>query len=341
MGTTLKLLAIAFIMSLGLSIAAQAQETILRMSNWLPPSHPIVKDMMIPWIEKVKQATGGRVEVQILDAPLGPPSAHFDLAANGAADITYGVHGYTPGRFSLTEIAELPFLADSSESLSVGFWRLYESELAKADEHRGTKVLGLFTHGPGILFTKGMPVSPVESLKGAKIRVAGNITNKLAEAMGMVSIQAPSPQSYEILSGGVADGIFFPAESVPFFKLESLVDTALRAPGGLYNVSFFFVMNKAKFDSLSDADKAAIESVSGEAFARLAGQAWDAADAKGMEAMATTVNFHDTTDAELATLKEAVQPIFNSVAANYKEKGVDFDAALAKLKQEVEAVAAE
>lgn len=324
-----------------MSVAALAQETVLRMSNWLPPSHPIVRDMMIPWADQVKEATGGRVTVQILDAPLGPPPAHFDLAANGAADITYGVHGYTPGRFALTEIAELPFLGDTSESVSVGLWRVFESSLAKAEEHKGAKVLGVFTHGPGMLFTKGRAVTPLDGLAGAKIRVAGNITNRLAEAMGMVSIQAPSPQSYEILSGGVADGIFFPAESIPFFKLDSLVDTALRAEGGLYNVSFFFVMNQAKFDSLSDADKAAIESVSGEAFARMAGKAWDAADAKGMEVIGPTVTFHDATDAELSTLKEKAQPIFDSVAAAYQAKGVDFEATLAELKKQIAAVATE
>lgn len=340
MGKTIRLIASASILALGMSFAAQAQETVLRMSNWLPASHPIVKDMMIPWAEQVKEATDGRVEVQILDAPLGPPPAHFDLAANGAADLTYGVHGYTPGRFALTEIAELPFLADTAESLSVAFWRLYESELAKADEHRGTKVLGVFTHGPGLLFTKGRPVTPLDSLAGAKIRVAGNITNKLAEVMGMVSIQAPAPQSYEILSGGIADGIFFPVESVPFFKLDSLVDTALRVPGGLYNVSFFFVMNKAKYDSLSEADRAAIDSVSGEAFARMAGKAWDAADAAGMEVIGDTVDFHDATEEEMKVLREKAQPIFDGLAAAYEQKGVEFEPMLDKLKAEVEKVAA-
>ncbi len=101
--------------------------------------------------------------------------------------------------------------------------------LAEKGEHRGVHVLGVFTHGPGLLFTKGVPVSPLSNLEGKKVRVAGNVTNQLAEAQGMVSIQAPSPQSYEILSGG----IFLPVESVPFLKLDGLVDAALRAEGGL------------------------------------------------------------------------------------------------------------
>lgn len=337
----IKTIANASIILLAMGMSAQAQETVLRLSNWLPPSHPIVKDMMVPWAEQLKEATEGRVEVQILDAPLGPPPAHFDLAANGIADLTFGVHSYTPGRFSLTEIAELPFLADSAESLSVAFQRVFESDLASAEEHRGTKVLGVFTHGPGMLFTNGRPVTPLEGLKGSKIRVAGKITNQLAEGLGLVSIQAPAPQSYEILSGGIADGIFFPVESIPFFKLESLVDTALRAPGGLYNVSFFFVMNQAKFDSLSDEDKAAIEEISGEAFARMAGQAWDRADAAGMEVIKDTVDFHDASEKEVDTLRGATQPIFDEVKANYEAKGMSFDDVLKKLQAEVQAVAAE
>ena len=59
---------------------------------------------MIPWIEKVKIATEGRVVIDLLKAPLGPPPAHFDFAAKGIADITYGVHNYTSGRFSSTQI---------------------------------------------------------------------------------------------------------------------------------------------------------------------------------------------------------------------------------------------
>ncbi|WP_136659245.1 TRAP transporter substrate-binding protein [Nitratireductor sp. XY-223] len=333
----LKIIANAFIISACMTVGAKAEDVVLRMSSWLPPSHPIVKGMMVPWSQEIEKATDGRVSVQILDAPLGPPPAHFDLAANGVVDLTYGVHGYTPGRFKLTEIAELPFLSDSAEALSVAYWKLYESDLAAAEEHRGVKVLGVFTHGPGILYTKDRPVTPLDGLDGAKIRVAGSVTNQLASGMDMVAIQAPAPQSYELLSGGVADGIFFPAESIPFFKLDGLLKNALEAPGGLYNVSFFFVMNQNKFDSLSDADKAAIESASGEAFARLAGKAWDAADAAGRKAVEGKVAFHEASADELQVLEADAQPIFDGVKANYTAAGLDFEALLNKLKSAIAA----
>ncbi|WP_158964976.1 TRAP transporter substrate-binding protein [Chachezhania sediminis] len=315
------------------ALPASAQ-TVLRVSNWLPPSHPIVKDIVLPWAAAVEEATDGRVTVQMLDAPLGPPPAHFDLAATGAADVTFGVNGYTPGRFSLNQIAELPFLTPSSEALSVAYWRVYEKMLAEKDEYKGVKVLAVWGHGPGMLFTTGAEVSPLSKLDGLKVRVAGKLTSMLAEQMKMVSVQAPSPKTYEVLSGGVADAIYFPYESVPFFKLDSLLTKALRAEGGLYNVSFFMVMNQAKFDGLSDEDKAAIDGVSGEALVRIAGKAWDAADATGHDILESTVAFHDASEAEMEELVAMSQPLYDAVAADYAAKGVDFDAALEMLKAE-------
>ena len=56
-------------------------------------------------------------------------------------------------------------------------------------------------------------------------------------------------------------------------------------PGGLYNVSFAMIMNPAKWSQISEADRAAINKLSGEALARRAGKAWDATDAKGEKAV--------------------------------------------------------
>ncbi|OWU71783.1 TRAP transporter substrate-binding protein [Phaeobacter sp. 22II1-1F12B] len=341
MNKIMKTISAAAIAVASTGLPAVAQETTLRLSNWLPPSHPIVKDIVMPWAANVEEATEGRVTVQILDAPLGPPPAHFDLAATGAADVTFGVHGYTPGRFSLTQIAELPLNTPNSEALSVAYWRVHEAMLAENAEHQGVKVLAVWGHGPGHMFTTGADVSPMSAVEGLKIRVAGALTSQLAEEMSMVPLQAPSPKTYELLSGGVADAIYFPYESVPFFKLDSLLTKALRVDGGLYNVSFFMVMNQAKFDGMSDADKAAIDEVSGEVLVRMAGQAWDTADEAGLAALEGTVDFHDATEEEMVAIEEMSQPLYDTVRKAFDDKGVDFDAALEMLRSETQAVLSE
>ena len=327
-------LSFAALFALAATVAPAQAQTTLTVSNWLPPSHPIIKDIVIPWGEAVKEATDGRVSVEVMAAPIGRPPAQYDLVADGAADIGFGVHGYTPNRFGLTTIAELPFLSDSSEALSVAYQEVHDEFLAGADEHKGVHLLAVWTHGPGQIYTTSAPVTSVEDLNGKKMRVGGGIANQVAERLGIVPVSAPSPQVYEILANGVADGILFPAESVPFFKIDGVVKYGLSVPGGLYNTSFFMIMNEGTWDKLSDEDKAAIDGVSGVALARRAGQAWDAADAAGREAMlAKEMTLSDASEdfiSELETKLDGIDKIFLDAAA---ARGIDGPAALKALRQ--------
>jgi TRAP-type C4-dicarboxylate transport system substrate-binding protein len=205
----------------------------------------------------------------------------YDAIRNGLADVSFTVHGYTPGRFVLTQMVEFPFMGDRAEPLSVAFNRIASKYPEFAAEHQGVKVLGYFTHGPGIVFNTKRPITKVEDLAGMKFRVGGGMVNEIGKVMGVNVTLKPAPQSYELLSSGVMDGVFFPAESVESFKLEKLVKHRTTFPGGLYNTSFAFAMNEAAWKKISKADQEAIEKLSGEALARRAGRAWDRVDRVG------------------------------------------------------------
>ncbi len=107
-----------------LALAAQAQ-TVWRFSNWLPPTHHVVTEMIQPWAADVEKATEGRVKIQVLPA-LGAPPAHFDLVKNGVADIAFSVHAYTPNRFKFTEMGERPFTTAHAVVNSLAYWRTYQ-----------------------------------------------------------------------------------------------------------------------------------------------------------------------------------------------------------------------
>ncbi|MBK1650198.1 TRAP transporter substrate-binding protein [Rhabdochromatium marinum] len=320
-----------------ITLAGTASAETLRLSNWLPQSHPIVKDVMVPWKVAVEEATEGRVTVQILDAPLGPPPAHYDLAANGVADVTFSAQAYTPGRFKTAMLAELPFLGDSAEAVSVAYWQVFEERLAAAGEYAGVKVLGVFTHGPGHAFAKGRDLSSLDGIAGAKLRVGGGMANDVATALGAVPVQSPSSKAYELISGGVVDGILFPFESVTFFRLDGLLDQGFEVPGGLYNTSFFFVMNERRWNRLSEADQAAIDSVSGEALSRLAGKAWDAADAAGRSALEGQVELHVATEEQMEGLHQMLDPVIEAKLDEIATSGIDAKAALEDMKARIAA----
>ena len=316
------------------SVSTAYAETKLTLSSWLPPTHPVVKNMIVPWTEQVKEATEGRVTVNILAKGLGHPKVHYDIARDGLADITYSVHGYTPGRFVMTKAVELPFGGDSAEALSVAYWRVHQKYLSKAREHKDTQLLSVFTHGPGLIHNSQKTVNNVSDLSGMKMRVGGGVVNDVASSLKAVPLLKPASQSYELLSHGVADGTLLPMESVMGFKIQDLVKHTTVVPGGLYNISFFLVMNRDRFRDISKEDQDAIMHVSGEAFAKMAGRAWDEADKAALSALKANGNeVIVADDAFIDSVKQRTATLEGEWIKEAKKRGVDGAAALNELRQ--------
>ena len=312
--------------------SVNAAETLL-MSSWLPPKHPIVADMIKPWIAAVEAESKGELKIRILPKALGAPPAHFDLAKDGVADLSYGVHGYQPGRFKLTAATELPFLGDSSEDVSVAYWRVHQKHFAAANEHEGTVLLGLMAHGPGVIHNAVRPINSVADMAGLKMRIGGGVVADVSKALGFTPIMASATKNYEMLSSGVADGTLLPMESIKSFKLSKLVSHATTLPGGLYNTSFFLVMNPAKFEGLSQSNQDAIMRASGENFARIAGQGWDAADAVGRVTMQDAgIKIVKGSATLIQDVRQATKHVEQNWIATANESGVDGKAALYDLR---------
>jgi TRAP-type C4-dicarboxylate transport system substrate-binding protein len=276
----LAMLALAFLIA---PAAAWAKVTLI-VSSWVPPTHT-VSQTMAKWCEEVAKATENRVVCSILPKAVSAPPATFDSIRDALADVSFGTPGYTPGRFVLTQIAELPFAGDSAEVNSIAYQRIYERYLAPLDEYKGLKVLTVFTHGPGGIYNNKRPIRSVQDLQGLKFRVGGGMVNEIGKALGANVTVKPATESYELLSTGVMDGVFFPAESIASFKLEKLLKHRTEFPGGLYNTSFAFVMNEGTWKRIPKADQEIIARLSGEHAARLFGRGWDQVDARGTAVM--------------------------------------------------------
>jgi TRAP-type C4-dicarboxylate transport system substrate-binding protein len=167
----------------------------------------------------------------------------------------------------------------------VAFNRVASKHPEFTAEHQGVKVLGYFTHGPGIIFNTKRPITRVEDLSGLKFRVGGGMVNEISKRLDMNVTLKPAPESFELLSSGVMDGTLFPAESTDSFKIDKIIKHATQIQGGLYNTSFVFMMNSAKYNSLSAQDKKVVDELSGEAVASRFGKAWDRVDDQALANM--------------------------------------------------------
>jgi TRAP-type transport system periplasmic protein len=321
--------------ALGMSAAASAQ-TVLTMSSWVPPTHTLTEGQR-DWCALLEQKVPGKIKCNQLPRAVSAAPGTFDAVRNGLADLSFTVQGYTPGRFVTTQIAEFPFLGDSAEATSVAFQRVYEKSPAMQDEHKGVKVLAVFTHGPGMIFNTKRPITGMADLSGLKFRIGGGMVNDISKALGMNVTLKPAPESYELLSSGVMDGTLFPAESVEGFKIDKVIKYATTFPGGLYNTAFVFMMNQAKYDSLPPDVKKAVDEISGEFAARMLGQGWDKVDRRGMAFMqAAGVQFTKADAAFVKSVKEKTDPLVDSWAKAAAAKGMkDPKKQLAEFRAEI------
>lgn len=322
--------------ALSASVGAYAQDTTLRISSWAPPSHGMNAFMWPKLTEMIEAATDGKVTTEIKYG-LAPPPAQMDLILDGAADMTWIFHGYNPGRFVGTKLIELPGYEGSAEAASVAHWRVHEKHLAALNEHRGVKLIGLMTHGPGQMHTN-KEVASLADLSGLKTRIGGGVAGDVGEELGLVGIRVPAPKVYETLDSGAADAVAMPMEARKSFKLIEVAKNLYEVPGGLYRGSFAVVMNQETFDSLPADVQAALDSeVFGEALSQMAGAVWDQIDATGREATAAAEGntMQVASDADMAAFNVIADKVIAKVKAELADKGVDSEAAYAMVVEEM------
>ena len=138
----------------------------------------------------------------------------------------------------------------------------------------------------------------------------------------------------------MADGIQLPGESISFFKLDRIIKQGFIFDGGLYNVSMFLVINKKKWNKLSQEDKVAINSVSGEFLAKMAGKAWDKADAKGIEtSIKNGILLKFLSENDKVKVKKLLNPIIkNTLEKISKQKKINAQNIYSKLLAEIKLI---
>ena len=320
------------------ALPASAQTT-LTYSSWVPPSHHL-SVWQVNWANTVEKATSGRVKFQLLPKHPSAPPGTFDAVRDGLMDLSYVTASYTPARHVLPLMPELPGAGETAEINSVAYSRIHWKHFHKVGEYNGVKLLAVWTHGPGQMFTK-KTVKNINDLQGLKIRTGGGVAEAVAKALGTSAFVKPAPESYELLKSGVADGVFFPLESVVSFKLDTVLEQATLFPGGMYSSAFGFFMNQDKWNKLSKQDQAIIEKHSFEYAARSNGKSWDAADQKGLAALKQAkVKIVNADKALVNEVRTRSDRIIEDWIAKANAKGVDAPAVLAEFRAELKKVAA-
>ncbi|TBN38972.1 TRAP transporter substrate-binding protein [Paracoccus subflavus] len=323
---------LATVAAICLGTPAPAQEVTLRVHHFLSADAPIQKGVLEPWDKMVEDQSGGRIDVQIYPSMQlgGRPPQLFDQARDGVVDIAWTLLGYTPGRFPLSEVFELPFLSGSAAETTAALQEYQKKYMA--DELAG--VHPLLIHAPAAykLHTKDKAVAGVADLAGLKVRAPSRTMTDGLNALGATAVGMPVPEVPQALTSGVIDGAVIPWEVFGSLRIESVTRNHTEfgsENGGLSSAVMALVMNQAAYNALPDDLKQVIDANSGAALADLAGTAFDKAEAAERQKAIDAGNTVTVIPEEnLDEWRQASQPVIDTWVKAMTDAGHDGQAML-------------
>lgn len=307
---------LAGLIALGFAAGVQAQQKYeVKVATFVGPQHFMSK-WLVQWGEKLEKASNGRLAFKHFpSSQMGPTPAMYDLARTGQAEVSWFLHGATPGRFQLTELIQLPYVVGSAE---IGTKVINDAGLRARyfdPEHRGMKVLLLLTHQPGNVHTTRKPIRTADDMRGLRIRFSGPVIRDFISKLGGTAVGVQPNEQLEQLQKGTLDGVFIDYGGAGVaFKMGGTVKYSTEMYS--YVSSFGIGMNPEFYKSLpADLQKLVDESTQG--VEKEVGEGWDALDDIGKKLL----------------VDGGAQPIKLSAAENARFRKVGAEVTEAKLKE--------
>jgi TRAP-type C4-dicarboxylate transport system substrate-binding protein len=315
------------------SALAQEKTFELKISHWVPASHPLQKALE-DWGASVEKDSGGTLKYKVYPAQqLGKAFDHYDMARDGIADLTYVNPGYQPGRFPIIAAGELPFLMSDAKGGSEGLDAWYRKYAAT--EMKDVKYCLAFIHDPSSFHSRTKKILVPDDIKGMKIRPADATIASFMTQLGGTNVQAAAPEVRDVIERGVADAVTFPWGSLVLFGIDKVTKYHMDAP--LYVTTFVLVFNKDKYNQLSDKQKKVIDNHCNTEWAGRVGGPWGKFEHDGLAIVQAEPGqeVYQLTPAQLTEWKKAAAPLEKTWAANAKKAGIDPDAAMKDLRADL------
>jgi TRAP-type C4-dicarboxylate transport system substrate-binding protein len=325
--------ALALIVGCTTGALAQDKTFELKLSHWVPPSHPLQKALE-DWGASVEKDSGGTLKYKVYPAQqLGKAFDHYDMARDGIADLTYINPGYQPGRFPIIAAGELPFLIANGKGGTEAIDAWYRKYAAK--EMKDVKFCLAFVHDPGSFHSKTKKIVVPSDIKGMKIRPAQATMASWVTQLGGTNVQSSAPEVRDLLDKGVADAVGFPWGSVPLFGIDKVTKYHMEVP--LYVTTFALVFNKDKYDAMSASQKKVIDDHCTTEWALRVASPWADFEHAGIAKIKAEAGHevYDLTPAQVAEWKKSAEPLEKAWAANVKKTGVDPDAAMKEFQAQL------
>ena len=302
--------------------AAEGRKYTLRLASLYMDRHPTAVDTILPWIEKVKERSGGRLVIRY-----GNPGAFvgekdvFNAAANGAVDFAMGAVSLVPGKFPRLCVTELPGLVTGGEAGA-----MMSAELLKRfpdiqdKELKGLKVMWMWSSAPMVLDSK-QPIRTLEDLAAEKTNVWALQSASIIRALGGNPIQTTPGDSYLALQRGQATSLLNAIAPLRSFKLQEVVRYSNNF--NLYDSNMICVMSEISWKRLPPDLQQILAECSAD-MGILSGRSLDNSTVTEKAALEQEgYRFYDLTPEETARWTKALEPLRQAWLDDMKAKGIE------------------
>jgi len=321
-------------------VTGAAAETRILFNSFFPPQHFLTRDVMRGWAKDVERVTEGRVRVSIPASSAAPPPRLWDAVSSGIVDGAYMFNGHIENRIHLPLVAQLPWSGTgSAERVGVALWRTYKKHMEAADEYKGVQLIGLFAAPGGELYSMtDRPIASIEHLKARKMWALPGTTAQVMQNLGISIVAGPAVRMHEIISAGVVEGfIGIPLIDADGFKSLNYAKSITTFPASITVPTFAMFIRADKWAELSEADRRAVMSVSGEALARRVGAAFDRHNAEVRKRLERDgVPFVDASPEFYAAMRQAGEPLVAAWKEKARSLGFDAEAVLSFYRAQLE-----
>lgn len=320
-------MALGAVVALAGAPAAFAAEFDFKLHHFLSPKAPAHTKMLAPWAQRIMDASGGRVKIEIFPSMTlgGKPPQLPRQVRDGVVDMAWMVNAYAAGAFPRTEVFELPGVHQgNSGAVNAAMKEMYADELSK--DFKGMTALFQHVHGGQAIHMASELVRTPADMVGKKIRIPSRTGAWILETLGASPVKTSVGEIPVALSKKVVDGALIPFEIIPPLKIHEQTKYQIEGPGGkrLGTTSFSVVINQARWDSLPADIQKAFTDNSGLEWHKEIGEYWDGAEAFGISIATKSGNEHiQLTDAEWGEFETAVAPVVDRWIAEMNEKGID------------------
>ena len=307
----MKTLTITALLAMSTASAAFAQDMTLRFQSSDPAGNPNFQ-LQQQWAESVSEKTDGAIEVELL--PVESIVAHNetqDAIAAGILDGHVTDTSYFAGKDAAFGLIANPVGAwgdpqEMFDFMETGGGKELMNELLNP---YGLQFIGATT--PGLeAFVSKVPLDGVDDLQGLKLRAPEGLVQQVFAAAGAAPVNLPGSEVFTSLDKGVIDAADYTVFSTN--QAQGMHDVAPHPVyPGFHSMPLVEIsMNKSKWDSLTDDQRAALEE-SVQEFSRMQVSALQEADQQAVEEAKAggDVTVHDWSDEERAKFRQIAQQV--------------------------------